>query len=196
MVADVQAWIPVFFLYFSKYASLEQVIQLSAVYYISVFILEVPSGYFSDKVGRKITLMISATSLVFAHSLFLVGEGFTVFAMGQFMLAAGIAFQSGTDTALHYDSLVAVGRESEYEVREARAEKFGLSSLAVATLLGGVLGSVDLRSAYILCLLGGFGTLLIVWNLTEPKHSLQTNTGSFINVLTGCVKRLNHPLLA
>jgi MFS family permease len=138
MASDVQAWIPVFFLYFSAYVSLEQVIQLSSIYYLSVFILEVPSGYFSDRIGRRTTLMISALCMITASLFFLAGSGFTMFALGQVMLAAGIAFQSGTDTALHYDSLAQLGLESEYESREARAEKLGLGSLALACLLGGV----------------------------------------------------------
>ncbi len=196
VASDIQAWIPVFFLYFSQFVSLEQVIQLSAIYYISVFVLEVPSGYFSDRIGRRITLGISAVSLVCAHGLFLGGSGFMVFAMGQFMLAAGIAFQSGTDTALHYDSLVAIGLEHEYEKREARAEKYGLSSLGIAALLGGALGSIDLRLAYVLSLGGSLVTLVVVMRFSEPRHILQITTGSFITVLLGCIKRFANPLLA
>ncbi len=196
VASDVQAWISVFFLYFSQFVSLEQILQLSAVYYVSVFILEVPSGYFSDRVGRKITLALSALSLVCAHTLFLTGSGFTIFAFGQFMLAAGTAFQSGTDTALHYDSLVAVGRENEYEKREARAEKFGMLSLAVGTLLGGALGLIDLRFAYVLSLCGGIAALIIVTQFAEPRHCRHEIPQSFLRVLSSCIKRLKNPLLA
>ena len=51
--SDGHAWITVFFLYMSQTLPLEQVISLSAVYYLSVFVLEVPSGYFSDRIGRR-----------------------------------------------------------------------------------------------------------------------------------------------
>jgi len=76
VTSDIQAWIPVFFFYFSQFVSLEQVIQLSSIYYISVFFLEVPSGYFSDRIGRRITLLISALCHVTAHLFFLAGGGF------------------------------------------------------------------------------------------------------------------------
>ena len=55
--SDGHAWITVFFLYMSQSLPLDQVIQLSAVYYFSVFVLEVPSGYFSDRIGRRTTLV-------------------------------------------------------------------------------------------------------------------------------------------
>jgi MFS family permease len=93
------AWITVFFLYMSQSLPLEQVIELSAVYYLSVFVLEVPSGYFSDRIGRRSTLLIAAGALIGSYSCFIVGAGFWWFAAGQFLLAAGIAMQSGTDTA-------------------------------------------------------------------------------------------------
>ena len=59
MVADCHAWIAVFFLYMSSVLSMDSVIQLSAIYYLSVFLLEVPSGYFSDCIGRRITLLLA-----------------------------------------------------------------------------------------------------------------------------------------
>ncbi len=107
MASDGLAWIAVFFLYMSQVLPMAQVIQLSAIYYLSVFALEVPSGYFSDRFGRRVTLLISASSMVIANICFLIGGSFGWFAVAQFFLAAGIAMQSGTDIALHYDSLKA-----------------------------------------------------------------------------------------
>jgi len=91
MAADGYAWITVFFLYMSQTLPLDQVILLSSVYYLSVFVLEVPSGYFSDRVGRRTTLLISAAALLLSYSCFIVGGSFSWFAAGQFFLAAGIA---------------------------------------------------------------------------------------------------------
>ena len=51
-------WLPVFFLYFNERFSIERVLQLEAIYFLSVVLLEVPSGYFSDRIGRRPTLLI------------------------------------------------------------------------------------------------------------------------------------------
>jgi MFS family permease len=191
----MHAWIPVFFLYFSQYLALEEVIQLSAVYYISVFLLEVPSGYFSDHVGRKPTLLISAVCLIFAHCCFIFGASFEIFALGQFLLAGGIAFQSGTDTAFHYDSLKLNDQESEFEWREARAEKFGLLSLAFSCLLGGALGAIDLKFAYFISLSGALLSIVLISGFTEPTR-VSTQIFSFSQTFRLCVSRLGHPVLA
>jgi hypothetical protein len=195
--SDGHAWITVFFLYMSQSLSLDQVIQLGAVYYLSVFVLEVPSGYFSDRIGRRPTLLMSAGALVASYCCFIVGASFWWFAAGQFLLAAGIAMQSGTDTALHYDSLKALGRESEYAQREATAEQWGLIMLAIATLSGGVLGLIDLRLAYVFSLLSATTMGVLVWRFTEPVHSDESMVApeSFTSVVLGCFARLRDPVL-
>ncbi|MDH5356817.1 MAG: hypothetical protein OEY09_20420, partial [Gammaproteobacteria bacterium] len=119
------------------------------------------------------------------------------FAAGQFFLATGIAMQSGTDTAFHYDSLKALGRETEYQQREARAEQLGLTMLAVATFSGGALGLIDLRLAYGFSMLSAIGMALLVWRFVEPPHSTtQTDIPqSFVSIFFSCLKRLGNPLL-
>lgn len=195
--SDGHAWITVFFLYMSQKLPLDQVIELSALYYLSVFLLEVPSGYFSDRIGRRSTLLIAAVALVLAHSCFIVGAGFWWFAAGQFLLAMGIAMQSGTDTAFHYDSLKALGLEAEYAEREARAEQWGLAMLALATFAGGVLGLVDLRLAYVFSLLSALAMGLLVWRFAEPAHADDSSatTQSFGRVVWDCCLRLRDPVL-
>ena len=197
MAADCHAWIAVFFLYMSSVLSMDAVIQLSAIYYLSVFLLEVPSGYFSDHIGRRTTLLLAALSLIIAYSCFIFGGSFAWFAFGQFFLAAGIAMQSGTDTAFHYDSLKSLGQEREYQTREAKAEQWGLSMLAIATLSGGALGLFDLRLAYVFSLLGAVTMALLVWRFTEPERisSELENPQGFFKVLMSCFARLRDPVL-
>ena len=195
--SDGHAWITVFFLYMSQSLPLDQVIELSAVYYLSVFLLEVPSGYFSDRIGRRRTLLISAAALISSYCCFIVGAGFWWFAAGQFLLAMGIAMQSGTDTAFHYDSLKALGREAEYASLEAKAEQWGLVMLAIATLSGGVLGLIDLRLAYVFSLLSATAMAFLVWRMVEPQHADESAAipQSFTRVVWDCCLRLRDPVL-
>ena len=51
-------WIPIFFLFFSAHLSLDKILLLESIYYASVVLLELPSGYFSDRVGRRATRCI------------------------------------------------------------------------------------------------------------------------------------------
>ena len=71
---SIMAWLPVFFLYFNQFVSFAEVIQLGAIYYLSVCICEVPSGYFSDRVGRRVTLIAAGISLAIVAVVFTFGD--------------------------------------------------------------------------------------------------------------------------
>lgn len=169
---------PVFFLYFSENLSLQRVLQLESIYYLAVVLMEVPSGYFSDKVGRKATLLISSISLTIAYALFVINGSFAVFVAAQVCLAAGIAFNSGTDTSFHFDSLKALKRDEEYEDREAIVARNGFIAGALAALLGGALGMIDLWLAYALSLAAAVVSVGLVWAFREPhphEHIINEN---------------------
>lgn len=142
------AWMPVFFLYFSSYVSFNQVLSLAAIYYASVVVLEVPSGYFSDRIGRRPTLVIAATALTLAYVTFSVSTSFAGFAVAQILLATGLAFNSGTDTSFHLANLQALGKTHEYGEREAKLGALVFAMGAAAALVGGALGSINLSFAY------------------------------------------------
>ncbi len=161
-------WMPVFFLYFSRILPIEQVLLLEAIYYGSVVILEVPSGFFSDTVGRKITLVIASLSLAASYLLFSIGDSFAVFAIAQILMASGIAFVSGTDTSFHYDSLQLCGLQKEYGDREAKITRIAFTAGAIAAVTGGIAAVFDLRLAYVL----SFGSAMVMFVIslffTEP----------------------------
>ena len=163
-------WTPLFVLYFSSVVTLKHVFLLEAIYYASVFILEVPSGYFSDHVGRKKTLIISALSFCVAYMLFFLGGSFNVFALAQFFLAMGFAFASGTDTALHFALLSSLKQDSEYGRREARLASWGLISIAAAAVIGGVFAWLnEYRIAYALSFAFSVLCFVLVISMKDPE---------------------------
>lgn len=192
------AWMPVFFLYFSEHMSLITVLRLEAIYYASVVLMEVPSGYFSDRVGRRPTLVISAMAFCVSYVLFLIGDGFALFATAQVLLAIGIAFNSGTDTSFLYDSLAASDREDEYAQCEAIAGRNGLFANSIAAMLGGVLAMMHLRLAYAVSLVASLASLVLVLLFIEPTvHEKRVVIGvGFFDQLRRCVGLLRQRTLA
>jgi MFS family permease len=163
-------WTPIFVLYFSTVVTLKQIFLLEAIYYACVFVLEVPSGYFSDFFGRKKTLFISAFSLCVSYLLFFIGGSFSVFAMAQFFLAIGWAFASGSDTSLHYSLLSALNKESEYGHREAKLGSWGLISIAIAAVSGGLFAWLgEYRIAYALSFIFAVFAFVLVISMKDPE---------------------------
>ena len=171
ITTHIIAWLPVFFLYFNQYVTLDQAVQLAAVYYISVVLLEVPSGYLSDRLGRRPILIAASLLSLTAYLLFIVADGFSGLIVAEIFLAASIAFQSGSDTAYHYDVLVAEGREAEYAEREARLKQIGLVTLAISCLIGGALGSVNLVWPYYLSAVAAVATVYLACQFSEKSST-------------------------
>ena len=169
VLAGAYFWMPLFVLYFSSIVSLRQVFLLESIYYGTVFLLEVPSGYFSDAAGRRRTLLLSALFFIIAYTMFFIGTGFAVLAVGQAFLAAGFAFASGTDTSLHLALLTDAGREEEYGPREARLASLGLIVSAAAALTGGTLAWLArYRTAYALSFVCALASLLVLLCIPDP----------------------------
>lgn len=163
-----------FFLYFSERVGFDQALTLGAVYYIAVVVLEVPSGYFSDRVGRRPTLLIASAGMLLASLGFLLADSWWPLVGCQALLAAGIAFQSGSDSALLHDSLAALDRRDEYAAAEARARTVSMIALSASCLAGGALGSMDLELPYVLAAIAACSALLIVSRMTEPPPEVET----------------------
>jgi MFS family permease len=171
---DCYFWGPAFFLYFTSVLTLTQVLWLEAVYYIGVAAMEVPSGYISDRFGRKWTLAGSSACLAIAYFLFWMGSGFWDFALAQLFLAAGFASASGTDTALHYESLAGLKQQDEYARLEGRALSFSFRAGALGALAGGLMAMGNLRWIYGASFAAALLSLCICLTLTDPVMKKRT----------------------
>ena len=188
-------WLPVYFLFFQSKLDLADVLLLESIYFASVVAMEVPSGWFSDMFGRKRTLIAASLFLCAAYILFLQANSFNMFAIAQLLLAAGIAFNSGTDTSFLLETTQALGIEDEYGAREANATRFNFLGTAVAAVLGGLAAIPDFRGAYVLSFVGAVGLLAITIRFTEPlpaNPSSKTRRVGFIKQIVSCIGLLRN----
>jgi MFS family permease len=172
-LASSFVWLPVFVLFTRARFDLDGAILLASLYYLFVVVLEVPSGWFSDRVGRVITLRLAAASWVIAQLCFLIGNGnFAAVLVGQACMAMGFASLSGTDVSFHYDTLETLGRAPTFERRQARVASVGFAATSVAVLVGGALGLIDLRVPFAVATLLAVAQFGVTLRLVEPAHVL------------------------
>ncbi|WP_299417514.1 MFS transporter [uncultured Sulfitobacter sp.] len=188
-------WQAVWFLYFQAELSGAEAIILYSVYDIATTVLEVPSGYFSDRIGRRATLLLSTVCYVMGCLALAMGGSFAAFALGQCLIGAGAAFKSGTDSSLLYEALEASGRADEVEAQELRAWRFTLAGFALSAVIG---GAMSLYSAtlpfYATALSYGIATLLVL-RMAEPPR--KTQTAPTLRSQAGELRAaLVHPVLA
>ena len=185
-------WLPVYFLFFNSKLDLSAVLYLESLYFVSVVVMEVPSGWFSDTFGRKKTLVTASVFLCVAYILFLSADSFEQFAVAQIFLAAGIAFNSGTDTSFLLETTQTLGVEEEYATREATATRFNFLGTACAGILGGLAAIPDYRGAYVLSLAGGVALLVITLCLKEPTQNKKEDRLNLFTQVWSCFSLLRN----
>jgi len=113
------------------------------------------------------------------------------FLVVELILGVGVAFISGTDSAMLYDTMLELGHAERGVREEGRQLSFGHFSEAVSGVLGGFLAAVSLRAPL---LAQGAVMLLMIplaFMLTEPaEHRRSGRKGSMreiINIVAGVV---------
>ncbi len=120
-------------MFLNKNISMKSIFELQAIFGITVAILEVPSGYICDLIGRKKILQygsllyaIGFTWLKFSHS-------YIDFVCFEIIVASGMALISGADLSLIYESLNQINQdrlERTRAVANIQLAKVGAESLA------------------------------------------------------------------
>lgn len=170
-------WQAVWFLYFQDILSGAQAILLYAVYDVAITLLEVPSGYMSDRLGRRKTLIASAFAAFGGAVLLAIGDSFTTFAMGQVLIGMGGAFASGTDEAMLYESLAATNREDEIEAQEITAWRFSYVALAVSAVTGGVMAMINPVLPFAVGAVAMIGLIWVTFRFVEPPRDAAAPEG-------------------
>lgn len=110
--------LPIYALYGVLFAdhglSTAQISLLLAIWSVTAFLLEVPSGAWADTVSRRRLLVLSCVLQAGCFTLWMLVPSFIGFALGFLVWGIAGALESGTFEALIYDDLVARGEPSAY----------------------------------------------------------------------------------
>ena len=164
-------WQAVWFLFFQDKLSASQAILLYMIYDLATTSLEVPSGYLSDRIGRRFTLLLSAFAAVGASLLLLFGATFEAFVLAQVLWGTSAAFASGTDSSILFESLAAVDRADKVEAHELRAWRFTFTGLALSAATGGAMSLVSFELAFAATAVAMVAWAVCALLMTEPPRS-------------------------
>lgn len=189
-------WQAVWFLYFQNSLSAAEAILLYVISDIASTVLEVPSGYMSDRLGRRRTLIAASVAMIAGSLCLAMGTGFAVFAMGQVLLGASFSFVSGTDSSMLYESLTRAGRAQEIERQELKAWRYGFVALAASAAAGGAMAMVRPELPYLAAAGAGAGMLAVTLAFREPRAAAISHPGAELARMRSLIGALRLPVLA
>lgn len=145
---------------------------LAAVHALSVIFLEIPSGYLADAIGRKRTLVLGGMLGALGYVIYALSFSFWGFLLAMVTLGVGQSLISGSDSAMLYETLVAMDKTGEYSKYEGRVIALGSLMETIGAPLGGLLALASLRYPFIAQAAVALIALPAAWTLVEPDEAL------------------------
>lgn len=168
-VGSFSLLMPVITLFFMENGlNMRDIFILQALFSMSVITLEVPTGYFSDKIGRKISIIIGYLFSITGYFAYSLASGFWSFVGAEILLGFGCSFVSESDSSLLYESLLEIKMGEDCTRLEGRRLSMGLASESIAGVLGGLIAILGLRFP-LYCETAVLITALpIIFSINEP----------------------------
>jgi hypothetical protein len=170
-----------------------QIFTIQAAFHLAVLLLEVPSGYLADVIGRKKTLVFGAIFFPLGLAFYAAGRSFAAFIFAEVLLAVSVSMRSGCDSALIFDSLRQLGRESEYKRFEGRSALLARTGTAVSSVVGGLLAAVFLRLPFLANIATALFMPSLALALAEPEREKRRSAEPWRDILSICRYCLQQP---
>ena len=121
--------------------NVQEVMTIQSIFSIAVVLMEVPSGYLGDVLGRKKSLIIGSVLILIGYLFYSLTSSFLGFLLAAIILGIGTSFISGSDSALLYDTLQELNRTKDYMRLEGKYYAVGNFAEAIAGITGGFLAA-------------------------------------------------------
>lgn len=165
---------------------------VESVFCAAIIILDVPTGWFADRWGRKMALACGAFTFATGIGLLSLATGFKSAILAEFVIGSGTALMNGAGPALLYESLSCSGRAQEFRKREGFRFALNLYSCAAASIVGGYLFKIDPQLPLLaqIPLIVGAGILALF--ITEPERHRPVTKANPIRDISASIKYITH----
>lgn len=155
--------------------------------FMFIALLEIPTGVISDLLGRKKTFLLAQCLLILG----MVGLLFSyniyhVYLLG-FLFALSAAFSSGSINALIFDKYKKNNMTKEYSALSRKGFSLMTLSGAIAAVIGGKLGEIDLRIPILLDLLAlllvTFACIFLITEKNSDKFRIGKKRSHLVKIV-------------
>ncbi|OGH02997.1 MAG: hypothetical protein A2798_01035 [Candidatus Levybacteria bacterium RIFCSPHIGHO2_01_FULL_37_17] len=137
---DFKLYAPIAIIYFAQVSgSFALGMSIFSITMISSALLEVPTGVFSDRIGRKKTVVLGAIAATLAAVFYAIGQAFWILVIGALFEGLSRSFYSGNNDALLHGTLAENNQTEKYADYLGKTSKMFQLALAISAVLGGLI---------------------------------------------------------
>lgn len=160
---------PLAIIYFSKVSgSYTLGASVFGIFMLSSAIFELPTGIWSDRVGRRGTIILGSWARVIAFVFYAIGLSYWWLVIGAIFEGLSSAFYSGNNDAFLHDTLADDGRESEFAEYQGKVSSTEQLAMGLSALIGGIIASFSISYLLWLSLIPQIGLLIISYRFVNP----------------------------
>lgn len=162
---------------------------IQGIFRLAAFLLEIPSGYLSDRFSRRHVLLFGAVLHVLGFVVIALAYGFWQIILGEALLGIASALFSGTLEAYTYDLLKRNKTQSHFLKEMGSVSTWGSAAGFIGTIIGPEIykltGGNGNLLIWVSALFAGFQFILclILPELTEVVRKKQKNKSAFMDVI-------------
>ncbi len=140
-----------------------------SITFISLAIFEIPTGIYSDIIGRRKTVILGAIAILIATIFYAIGHSYLILAIGAIFEGLARSFFSGNNNALLYDSLAEEQKTDKYANYLGKISSAGQAALAIGAILGGFIANISLNLVIWLSVIPNIFMVITALNLIETQ---------------------------
>ncbi|OGG34980.1 hypothetical protein A2363_02045 [Candidatus Gottesmanbacteria bacterium RIFOXYB1_FULL_47_11] len=158
-------------------------------------IFEVPTGVFSDLIGRKRTVLCGAFFAALSAIFYAIGQSYWILFTGAILEGISRSWYSGNNDAFLHDSLSQVGKKDLYAHYLGKTSAMFQGALAI----GAVIGSIAAQWSFPLIMWASVAPqvvcMIISLFLTNPKRLTRESTNIFSHIKISALHLWNNKVL-
>ena len=176
---DFKPYSPIAIVYFAQVTgSFASGLLVFSIFSIAISVFEIPTGIYSDKIGRRKTLILGAIASVVSLTFYAIGGTFWMLVLGAIFAGFQESFFSGNNDALIYDSLAETKEQDTFHEHLGKINSMFQLGLGTSALLASLLVGISLSFVFWVSVIPQVIALLIGLRLTEPKVHFARESGN------------------
>lgn len=163
--------------------SLTEILLLQGILSVVMVVMEYPSGYISDRIGYRVSLTLAALLGMVGWGIYTVATSFAHIMIAEMLLGISLAFISGSDSAMLYETLKQAGSEQHYARHQGRMSGYGQGGEALGAVFAGVLYATAPLLPFFLQIGVWFLALLLTRSMIEPQREISPHSGHLVEAV-------------
>ena len=160
--------------------SLTRILLLQGILSVVMVLMEYPSGYVSDRIGYRVSLTLASLLGMIGWGVYTVATTFVHVMAAEILLGISLAFISGSDSALLYETLKKEGSEQHYARHQGRMGGYAQAGEAMGAVFAGVLYAWAPLLPFFLQIIVWLLALLLTRSMVEPHREKAPHAGHLL----------------